>query len=181
MPREADNTHKEGVLPTPSRAGFGASSQVQPDCFIAKQLAEKPQGRPTLSCHSRESGNPSLQPTGASGMTVTIYHNPSCSNSRQALAIIRERGIEPTIIAYLKTPLTTDQLRALIVKTGVPVKDVIRWKEAAVAEASIGETSSDDELLEAMAKHPILMNRPIVSTGKGVKLCRPGEVVAELL
>ena len=114
-------------------------------------------------------------------MTVTIYHNPMCGNSRQALATIRERGIEPTIIEYLKTPLTKAQLKALIAKMGVAVKDVVRWKEPAVAEAGISESSSDDALLAAMAKHPILMNRPIVVTDKGAKLCRPGELVKSLL
>ena len=115
-------------------------------------------------------------------MTVTIYHNPNCGTSRGALAIIRERGIEPTIIEYLKTPLTKDQLKALIARMGVPVKDVVRWKQKdEVAAAGIGESSSDEALLEAMAKYPILMNRPIVSTEKGVKLCRPEDVVRNLL
>src|ERR1700753_4005115 len=115
-------------------------------------------------------------------MSVTIYHNPNCGTSRGALAIIRDKGIEPTIIEYLKTPLTKDQLKALIARMGVPVKDVVRWKQKdEVAAAGIGESSSDEALLEAMARFPILMNRPIVSTEKGVKLCRPGEEVAELL
>ena len=115
-------------------------------------------------------------------MTVTIYHNPSCGTSRGALAIIREKGIEPTIIEYLKKPLTKDQLKALIAKMGVPVKDVVRWKQKdEVAAAGIDESSSDQALLGAMAKFPILMNRPIVSTDKGVKLCRPGDAVVSLL
>jgi arsenate reductase len=114
-------------------------------------------------------------------MTVTIYHNPQCSNSRQALATIREHGIEPVIIEYLKTPLTKDQLKALIARMGVPMKDVVRFKEVAAAEAGISETSSDDALLEAMAKFPVLVNRPIVVTEKGVKLCRPGDQAASLL
>jgi arsenate reductase len=113
--------------------------------------------------------------------TVTIYHNPQCGNSRQALATVREHGIEPTIVEYLKTPLTKDQLVALIARMDVPVKDVVRFKEAAAAEAGIGESSSDDALLDAMAKFPILMNRPIVVTDKGVKLCRPGDQAASLL
>ena len=113
-------------------------------------------------------------------MKVTIYHNPTCGTSRGALAIIREKGIEPTIIEYLKTPLTKDQLKALIARMGVPVKDVVRWKQKdEVAEAGISESSSDEALLDAMAKFPILMNRPIVVTDKGVKLCRPGETVGE--
>ena len=115
-------------------------------------------------------------------MSVTIYHNPMCGTSRGALGIIRERNIEPTIIEYLKTPLTKDQLKALIGKMGVAVKDVVRWKEKdTVAEAGISETSSDDALLSAMAKFPILMNRPIVITDKGAKLCRPSDEAASLL
>jgi arsenate reductase len=115
-------------------------------------------------------------------MSVTIYHNPNCGTSRGALAIIRERGIEPTIIEYLKTPLSKDQLKALIAKMGVAVKDVVRWKQKdEVAAAGIGESSSDEALLDAMVKFPILMNRPIVVTDKGVKLCRPGDVVKDLI
>ena len=115
-------------------------------------------------------------------MTVTIYHNPMCGTSRGALGIIREKGIEPTIIEYLKTPLSKDQLKALIAKMGVPMKDVVRWKQKdEVAAAGIGENSSDEALLEAMARFPILMNRPIVVTDKGAKLCRPSDQVASLL
>ena len=115
-------------------------------------------------------------------MSVTIYHNPLCGTSRGALAIIRERGIEPTIIEYLKTPLSKDQLKALIAKMGVAVKDVVRWKQKdEVAAAGISESSSDEALLAAMAKFPILMNRPIVVTDKGVKLCRPSDEAVSLL
>ena len=115
-------------------------------------------------------------------MSVTIYHNPLCGTSRGALGIIRERGIEPTIIEYLKTPLSKDQLRALIAKMGVAVKDVVRWKQKdEVAAAGISENSSDEALLAAMAKFPILMNRPIVVTDKGAKLCRPEDEVKSLL
>jgi arsenate reductase (glutaredoxin) len=123
-----------------------------------------------------------MQPKGDLAMTVTIYHNPLCGTSRGALCIIREKGIEPTVIEYLKTPLSKDQLKALIARMGVPVKDVVRWKQKdEVAAAGISEASSDDALLDAMVRFPILMNRPIVVTDKGVKLCRPSEVVASLL
>ena len=139
-------------------------------------------------------------------MTVTIYHNPKCSTSRNTLALIRERGIEPTIIEYLKTPLTRGELQALIVKMGVPVRDVVRWSELrrearanpvdlreqrtpgaqatgedTVAAAGITEDSGDDALLDAMVAHPILINRPIVVTEKGAKLCRPSETIVEIL
>jgi arsenate reductase len=115
-------------------------------------------------------------------MNITIYHNPRCETSRNALAIIRGKGIEPTIIEYLKTPLGPEELRELIHKMKVPVKDVVRWKQKEeVAAAGITETTDEDTLLAAMAAHPILMNRPIVITPKGVKLCRPSETVAALL
>ena len=115
-------------------------------------------------------------------MIVTIYHNPLCGTSRCTLALIREKGIEPTIIEYLKTPLDQHELRHLVDRMKVPVKDVVRWKQAAeVAAAGISENSDDDTLLAAMAAHPILMNRPIVVTDKGAKLCRPEEVVKEML
>jgi len=115
-------------------------------------------------------------------VTVTIYHNPNCGTSRGALGIIRERGIEPTVIEYLKTPLSKDQLRTLIAQMGIPVKDAVRWKEKdTVAQAGISESSTDEALLEAMARFPILMNRPIVATDKGVKLCRPSDEAVSLL
>jgi arsenate reductase len=98
------------------------------------------------------------------------------------LDLIRAKGIEPTIVEYLKTPLDKAALKTLIAKMGVPVKDVVRWKEKeTVAEVGISEDSSDAKLLDAMAKHPILMNRPIVVAPKGAKLCRPSETVGEIL
>ena len=115
-------------------------------------------------------------------MTVTIYHNPKCSTSRNTLALIRERGIEPTVIEYLKTPLTKAELQALIAKMDVPVREIVRWKEKdTVAAAGITEASTDGALLDAMVAHPILMNRPIVVSGKKAKLCRPSETVGSIL
>ena len=114
-------------------------------------------------------------------MTVTIYHNPSCSNSRRALEVIRETGIEPTIVEYLKAPLSAAQLRTLIARMNVPVKDVVRFKQAEAAQAGIDESSPDAALLAAMAQYPVLMNRPIVVTPKGARLCRPGDEVKDLL
>jgi len=114
-------------------------------------------------------------------MQATIYHNPNCSNSRKALEIIRAHGIEPHIVEYLKTPLTPQQLRHLIHdQMHVPVRDVIRNKEPVYAEMKL-DSADDDTLLAAVAAHPILLNRPIVVTPKGAKLCRPGEVVGSLL
>jgi len=114
-------------------------------------------------------------------MQATIYHNPNCSNSRKALEIIRAHGIEPHIVEYLKTPLAPQQLRHLIHdQLHVPVRDVIRNKEPVYAEMKL-DSADDDTLLAAVAAHPILLNRPIVVTPKGAKLCRPGEVVGSLL
>ncbi len=113
-------------------------------------------------------------------MTVTIYHNPKCSNSHGALDLIRAHGIEPAIIEYLQTPLTRAELAALIARMGVPVKDVVRTKEPLYAELKL-DGAGDDALLDALAAHPILMNRPIVVTDTGAKLCRPSEEAEELL
>jgi len=115
-------------------------------------------------------------------MNVTIYHNPKCETSRNVLAIIREKGMDPTTIEYLKMPLDQHELRHLIDQMKVPVRDVVRWKQTAeVAVSGICETTDDDAMLAAMAAHPILMNRPIVITPKGVKLCRPSDRVNEIL
>lgn len=116
----------------------------------------------------------------AEKMSVTIYHNPNCGTSRNVLAILKEKGLEPRVIEYLKTPLGRDELKTLIAKMGVEVRDVIRWKEKLASELNI-EGTGDDALLDAMAQHPVLMNRPIVVTDKGAKLCRPSETVAEIL
>jgi arsenate reductase len=113
-------------------------------------------------------------------MTVTIHHNPGCSNSRGALEIIRSQGIEPAIVEYLKTPLSRDELVALVQKMGVPLREVVRSKEAVYAELGL-ERADDDALLNAIAAHPILLNRPIVVTPKGARLCRPPELVRDLL
>jgi len=114
-------------------------------------------------------------------MTVTIYHNPNCSNSRKALEIIRAHGIEPHIVEYLKTPLTPQKLRHLIrEQLHVPVRDVMRTQEPAYADMGL-DGADDDTLMCAIAAHPILLNRPIVVTDKGARLCRPGEEVERLL
>jgi arsenate reductase len=113
-------------------------------------------------------------------MSVTIYHNPNCGTSRNVLAILKEKGLEPRVIEYLKTPLTQGELKTLIAQMGVSVREVVRWKEKLASELKI-EGASDDALLDAMAQHPVLMNRPIVITAKGAKLCRPSETVAEIL
>lgn len=113
-------------------------------------------------------------------MKISMTYNPACGTARNVLALLRERGIEPTIIEYLKTPLTKDAIAALVKQMGVPVRDVVRTKEVLYSELKL-ESAGDDQLLAAMAKHPVLLNRPIVTTPKGVKLCRPSETVEELL
>ena len=115
-------------------------------------------------------------------MTVTIYHNPACGTSRNVLALIRNSGEEPHVIDYLKTPPSRADLTDLIHRMGVTVRDVIRQKGAPYAELGLDDpTLSDDALLDAMMAHPILINRPIVVTGLGVKLCRPSETVLDIL
>ncbi|MGY4308299.1 arsenate reductase [Bradyrhizobium sp. USDA 4369] len=115
-------------------------------------------------------------------MPVTIYHNPACGTSRNTLAMIRASGEEPEVIEYLKTPPSWEQLIALINAMGVKVRDVLREKGTPYAELGLGDPKwTDDQLIEAMLAHPILINRPIVVTGKGARLCRPSELVLDLL
>jgi arsenate reductase len=113
---------------------------------------------------------------------VTIYHNPRCETSRNVLGFLREAGHEPRIIEYLKTPPSRAEMKRLIKQMGAKVSDVVRWKEPVAREYGLDKgTSSDDEMLDAMMAHPILINRPIVVMEKAVKLCRPSETVKELL
>ena len=115
-------------------------------------------------------------------MPVTIYHNPACGTSRNTLAMIRAFGEEPEVIEYLKTPPSWEQLIALINAMGVKVRDVLREKGTPYAALGLGDPKwTDDQLIEAMLAHPILINRPIVVTGKGARLCRPSELVLDLL
>jgi arsenate reductase len=115
-------------------------------------------------------------------MDVIIYHNPDCGTSRNTLAMIRNAGIEPHVIEYLKTPPTRLLLRQLIDRMGIPVRDVVREKGTPYKELGLDDPSrTDDQLLDAMMAHPILINRPIVVTPRGVRLCRPSEAVLDLL
>ncbi len=115
-------------------------------------------------------------------MTVTIYHNPACGTSRNTLAMIRASGVEPEVIEYVKTPPSRQRLVALINAMGGDVRAVIREKGTPYAELGLANPNlSDDALIDAMLQHPILINRPIVVTAKGVKLCRPSELVLEIL
>ena len=115
-------------------------------------------------------------------MRTTIYHNPACGTSRNTLAIIRASGTEPTAIEYLKTPPTRGELRELVQRMGITLRDVLRRKGTPYDELGLDDaTLSDDALLDAIEAHPILINRPIVVTPKGVRLCRPSEQVVDLL
>ena len=115
-------------------------------------------------------------------MSVTIYHNPSCGTSRNTLAMIRQSGEEPEIIEYLKNPPSRARLKELIKAIGIPVRELLREKGTPYAELGLADPKwSDDELIDFMLAHPILINRPIVVTPKGVRLCRPSELVLDLL
>jgi arsenate reductase len=115
-------------------------------------------------------------------MSVTIYHNPDCGTSRNTLAMIRNAGIEPEIIEYLSTPPDRETLRDLIARAGLTVRAALREKGTPYAELGLSDTSlSDEQLLDAVMKHPILLNRPFVVTPLGVRLCRPSEVVLDIL
>jgi len=115
-------------------------------------------------------------------MDAIIYHNPACGTSRNTLAMIRSAGIEPHVIEYLKTPQSRALLQQLIARMGLTVRALLREKGTPYAELGLGDAAlTDDQLLDAMMAHPILINRPIVVTPKGVKLCRPSELVLDLL
>ncbi|GAB2183724.1 arsenate reductase (glutaredoxin) [Roseibium sp. LAB1] len=115
-------------------------------------------------------------------MSMTIYHNPKCGTSRNTLEMIRKSGVEPQIIEYLKTPPSRKELVELIARTGLPVRDILRQKGTPYDELGLGEDKwTDDQLIDFMMEHPILINRPIVVSEKGVRLCRPSEKVLDLL
>jgi arsenate reductase len=115
-------------------------------------------------------------------MTVTIYHNPDCGTSRNTLAMIRNAGIEPTVIEYLHTPPSRDALKAMIADAGLSVREAIREKGTPFDELGLADPAlNDDALLDAMLAHPILINRPFVITPIGTRLCRPSEVVLDIL
>ena len=113
---------------------------------------------------------------------VTIYHNPKCGTSRNTLGLIRNAGIEPQVIEYLNAPPSRAEIKALVAKMGVPLRAILREKGTPFAEMGLGNPDlSDEALLDAIDAHPILLNRPIVVTEVGAKLCRPSEAVLDLL
>ncbi len=113
---------------------------------------------------------------------ITIYHNPRCGTSRNVLALIKNTGAQPEVIDYLKTPPTREQLLALLAQMAIPVRELMRQKESQYAELGLDDAAlSDDALIDAMLAHPILMNRPVVVTPLGTRLCRPSEAVLDIL
>jgi arsenate reductase (glutaredoxin) len=115
-------------------------------------------------------------------MSVTIYHNPACGTSRNALELIRATGAEPEVVHYLETPPTRDELVSLMQRMGIGPRDLLREKGTPYRELGLGDSSlTDEQLIDAMMEHPILINRPIVVGPKGVRLCRPSEEVLSVL
>lgn len=113
-------------------------------------------------------------------MPTTIYHNPKCGTSRNTLALLNQCQAQPRVIEYLQMPPTRDELKSLIETSGLSVRGIMREKEALFAELKLGE-ATDEDRLDAMMSHPILINRPIVVTSRGTRLCRPSEVVLDIL
>ena len=115
-------------------------------------------------------------------MTATIYHNPACGTSRNALALLREAGLEPTIVEYLKNPPSRAQLQALIRDAGLSVREALRQRGTPYDDLGLGDPAlGDEQLLDAMLAHPILINRPFVVTPLGTRLCRPLDRLQEIL
>jgi len=115
-------------------------------------------------------------------MTITIYHNPDCGTSRNTLAMIRQSGVEPTVIEYLKTPPDRATIRRLVADAGLTLREALRKKDTSYDALGLDDpTLTDDALLDAIEQHPILLNRPFVAAPRGTRLCRPSELVLDLL
>ena len=115
-------------------------------------------------------------------MSITIYHNPECGTSRNTLAMIRQSGVEPTIVEYLKTPPSRETVKKLIADAGLSVRQAVRRKDTPFDALGLGDPAvSDEQLLDAIGEHPVLLNRPFVVTEKGTRLCRPSELVLDIL
>lgn len=115
-------------------------------------------------------------------MTVTIYHNPDCGTSRNTLAMIRQSGVEPIVVDYLKTPPSRERIQELVSAAGLSLRDALRRKDTPFEALGLADPAkTDDDLLDAIEAHPILLNRPLVETPLGTRLCRPSEVVLDIL
>ncbi|KFL31199.1 arsenate reductase [Devosia riboflavina] len=115
-------------------------------------------------------------------MTVTIYHNPECGTSRNTLAMIRQSGVEPRVVEYLKNPPSRERIVELVSAAGMALRQALRQKDTPYEALGLGDTSlTDDALLDAIGQHPVLLNRPFVETPVGTRLCRPSEVVLDIL
>ncbi len=115
-------------------------------------------------------------------MTVTIYHNPECGTSRNTLAMIRQSGVEPFVVEYLKTPPSRERIRELVSAAGLSLRDALRQKDTPFDALGLADpTKTQAELLDAIEAHPVLLNRPLVETPIGTRLCRPSEVVLDIL
>ena len=115
-------------------------------------------------------------------MTVTIYHNPDCGTSRNTLAMIRQSGVDPVVVEYLKTPPSRERILALVSNAGITLRQALRKKDTPYEELGLDDPAiSDDALLDAIGQHPILLNRPFVETPIGTRLCRPSEAVLDIL
>src|SRR5690606_12458377 len=168
-----------------TRAGLGVPGHPVPDTHRTAGGAARGPGRARTrqryaravrNRHRRNAMSSTADPT------VTIYHNPACGTSRNTLAMIRERGIEPQVIEYLKTPPSRERLVALIGQIGKPVREVMRRKGTAYDELQLDDPKwSDEQLVDLMLEQPILIERPIVVTPLGTRLCRPAETVLEIL
>jgi arsenate reductase (glutaredoxin) len=113
---------------------------------------------------------------------ITIFHNPACGTSRNTLALLRHAGLAPTVVEYLKTPPSREELKQMLAEMGLPVRELLREKGTPYAELGLADPKwTDDQLLDFIEQHPILMNRPVVRTPLGTMLCRPSEAVLELL
>jgi len=113
---------------------------------------------------------------------VTIFHNPACGTSRNTLALLRHAGLQPRVVEYLKTPPSKEELRTLLAEMGISVRELLREKGTPYAELRLGDPEwTDDQLLDFIGQHPILMNRPVVRTPVGTRLCRPSEAVLDIL
>lgn len=115
-------------------------------------------------------------------MSVTIYHNPDCGTSRNTLAMIRQSGVEPIVVEYLKTPPSRERIVELVANAGMTLRQALRKKDTPYEELGLDDPAkSDEDLLDAVEQHPILLNRPVVETPIGTRLCRPSELVLDIL